>query len=222
MPRQLPIDMLNESSKEIVYIRKNRPLLKKLAKETHFNLKEVEALALIHYKICKEHGSISRTLFRDIFHSGLDYTENIRHLLVDKVFSAMIQQNALHINMEQWVRGFSVILRGTLEERINFAFKVYDLMMTGRIKREQIFNNMRGCFISLGSDENVDETLKDFVDLILKTLDVDRDGSISEGDFKSAVMDKDKLLLECMGPVFPSRDYQYAFSTTFTNNIGDF
>lgn len=34
-------------------------------------------------------GPISRIPFRDILHSGLDYTENLPHLLVDRVFSAI-------------------------------------------------------------------------------------------------------------------------------------
>jgi len=42
MPAELPIDSLNRSLPEIVYRRKNNALFKKLARETHFNFKEVE------------------------------------------------------------------------------------------------------------------------------------------------------------------------------------
>lgn len=93
--------MLNESLKEIVFLRKNQPLVKRLAKSTHFNQREVEALALVHRKIQAQCGPISRLTFRDILHSGLDYTENIRHLLVDRVFSAVDKQNALQVIMEK-------------------------------------------------------------------------------------------------------------------------
>lgn len=64
--------------------------------------------------------------------------------------------------------------------------------------------------------------IQDMIELMFKTLDVDRDGTISKSDFKKAVMKNNLLLLECMGPVFPSRDFRNAFFTTFTNNIGDF
>ncbi|KAK0073286.1 hypothetical protein PV325_009978 [Microctonus aethiopoides] len=168
---------------------------------------------------------MTRIPFRDILHAGFDYTENVRHLLVDRVFSIMDKQNLSQLHVEQWIKGLSTILRGTIDERINFAYNVYDLMMNGKIKKEQVFPSMRGCLINMGNmgpDEDLDETVKDMIELMFKTLDVDRDGTISKSDFKKAVMKNNLLLLECMGPVFPSRDFRNAFFMTFTNNTVDF
>ncbi|XP_057336187.1 calaxin-like [Microplitis mediator] len=214
-------DMLNDPSKEIIYLKKNNRLFKKLVKETHFDFDEIKALALIHYKICKEYGPITRSIFRDILHAGFDFTENVRHLLMDRIFSTMTSQNSLGLNLEQWIKALSISLRGTLDQRIKSAFHVYDSLMTGKIRREQIFSNMRGCLIGLG-DEDHTESLKDFVEMILKNLDIDRDGHISESDFSKSVTDKDLLLLECMGPVFPSREARHAFSVTFTPKTANF
>lgn len=44
MPVQPSKDLLNDSLKETVFIRNNQPLFRQLAKETHFNLNEVEGL----------------------------------------------------------------------------------------------------------------------------------------------------------------------------------
>lgn len=61
------------------------------------------ALALIYQKVIKKMGPISRIAFRDILHSGLDYTENLPHLLVDRVFSTIDKKDlssvmcAIHI-----------------------------------------------------------------------------------------------------------------------------
>lgn len=49
---------------------------------------------------------------------------------------------------------------------------------------------------------------------------MDRDGAVSEEDFKTAVKERNQLLLECMGPVFPSRDACHVFLTTFTDRVG--
>lgn len=62
--------------------------------------------------------------------------------------------------------------------------------------------------------------VQDLIDLLIKKLDVDRDGMISEEDFKTAVKDRNPLLLECMGPVFPSRDARHVFLSTFTDRVG--
>lgn len=42
MPTDLPVDMLSRPLSEIVFRRKNNALFKKLARKTHFNLREVE------------------------------------------------------------------------------------------------------------------------------------------------------------------------------------
>ncbi|XP_063989815.1 calaxin-like isoform X1 [Diachasmimorpha longicaudata] len=221
MPRQLPIDMLNDSAKETVYIRKNQPLFKKLARTTHFNLKEVEGLAVIHKKIRGEMGPVTIKVFRDIMHSGLDYTENIRHLLIDRVFSVIDTRTSLQLPVDQWIEGLSIILRGTLDERIKFAYTVYDQMRTNKIKKEQIFPMMRGCLIKLEGEGDLDEAVRDLIEMMLKTIDVDRDGKVDEDEFR-IVVKRNPLVLECMGPVFPSREAQHTFLTTFTDQLGDF
>ncbi|CAK9812874.1 clxn [Anthophora plagiata] len=183
MPTEQAVDMLNDTLKEIVFRTKNQNKFKRLARTTHFNFREVEALAIIHRKCIEAQGPMSRLTFRDLFHSGFDFTENIRHLLIDRIFSLFDKRNALQIHFDQWIEGLSVIFRGTLDEKINFAYM-------------------------------------DLIDLLMKKLDVDRDGTISEEDFKTAVKERNELLLECMGPVFPSREARHAFLRTFTDQLG--
>ncbi|XP_043463770.1 EF-hand calcium-binding domain-containing protein 1-like [Leptopilina heterotoma] len=216
MPKEPPIDELNNTLKEIVYRRKNAKVLKKLAKSTNFDYQEVEALALIKQKINRKMGPISRIPFRDILHSGLDYTENLPHLLVDRVFSAIDKKDLSSLTVDQWIEGFSIMLKGSLDERIEFAYKVYDLMKTDSLKKEQIFPMMRGCLIMPKPDEDPDEMVKDLLDMMLKKLDVDRNGRVSQMEF-TEIVKKNVLFLECMGPIFPSRQAQHAFLTTFSH-----
>lgn len=117
-------------------------------------------MALIHKKICDERGPLTRFIFHDILHSTFDYTENTRNLLVDRVFSAGAKKNVLQLDMYQWVKELSVLLNGTLDERINCAYNVYDLLTTGKIKKEVIFSTMRGCLINMGPIEDCDEAVK--------------------------------------------------------------
>ncbi|XP_014474366.1 PREDICTED: EF-hand calcium-binding domain-containing protein 1-like [Dinoponera quadriceps] len=222
MPTELPIDTLSRSLPEIVFRRKNHALFKKLVRRTHFNLREVEALAIIHRKITQTLGPITRAVFRDIFHSAFDYTENIRHLFIDRLFSALDKKNVLQINLEQWVEGLSIILRGTLDERIHLTYTVYDFMHAHKLKKEHIFPSMRGCLIKLQTDEDPDEGVKDLIDLMMRKIDVDRDGGITEEEFHTTIKERNPLLLECMGPVFPSREARWAFLNTFTDRLGQF
>ncbi|XP_054009825.1 calaxin-like [Hylaeus anthracinus] len=220
MPPAQPVDMLNNTLQEIVFRTKNAEKFKRLARNTHFNVREVEALAIIHRKCVQTFGPISRSILRDIFQPGLDLTENIRHLLIDRVFTAFDKRHALQVHLDDWIEGLSVLIRGSMDEQIHFAYQVYDNMKTNTLKKEHIFLIMHGCLIKLQNNENPDEAVKDMIDLLIKKLDVDRDGSISEEDFKIAVKDRNSLLLECMGPVFPSREARNVFLTTFTDRLG--
>ncbi|XP_012260376.1 calaxin-like [Athalia rosae] len=219
MPKELPSDMLNDSMKECVFKKKNIDAFKELTKKTHFTAREIEALSLIHWKITKEIGSMHRLGFRDILHAGLDFTENY---LIDRIFSAFDKRNDLAVTMDSWNIGFSEVLRGTLDEKIKFGYRVYDLMRTNKIRRESIFPMMRGCLIKQQPDEDPEEAVKDLIDLLLKKVDTDRDGKVSEEDYSSTVKEKNLLFLQCMGPVFPSRESRYAFLTTFTTETGRF
>ena len=49
MPRELPMDLLNDSTKEVVYRRKNSQLFKKIAEVSHFSEREVKGYNLYYH-----------------------------------------------------------------------------------------------------------------------------------------------------------------------------
>jgi hypothetical protein len=66
-----------------------------------------------------------------------------------------------------------------------------------------MFQLLKNCLVK-GTEED-DDGVKDLVDLIMKKLDEDRDGRVSENDWSLAV-GKDKLLLEAFGQCLPSNE----------------
>ena len=57
---------------------------------------------------------------------------------------------------------------------------------------------------------------------MLKKLDIDRNGKVAQAEFTAIVKTVNELFLESMGPVFPTREAQNAFLTTFTDRTGRF
>lgn len=51
----------------------------------------------MHRKITQTLGPMTRSVFRDILHSGLDFTENIRHLYIDRIFAIFDKKNVLQV-----------------------------------------------------------------------------------------------------------------------------
>ncbi|XP_076284120.1 calaxin-like [Lasioglossum baleicum] len=139
---------------------------------------------------------IDRTVFRDLLHDTFKViTEDA---LVERIFCCWDRENEGIIRLEPWIMDLDLYLRGSLREKIEFCFKVYDLNNDGFITRDEIFQLFKKCLMKQPGEEDPDEAVKDLSELVLKKLDVDRDGKISFQDYKLAVMEE-PLLLEAFG-----------------------
>ncbi len=110
----------------------------------------------------------------------------------------------------EWMTGLSVFLRGTLDEQINFAYFCYDINGDRSLAREELFHCLKSCLIRTSIEEDVEECVKEIVEIALRKLDTDRNGQITFNDFQSAVVG-DPLLLEACGPCLPTQKAVAAF-----------
>ncbi|XP_043789680.1 EF-hand calcium-binding domain-containing protein 1-like isoform X2 [Apis laboriosa] len=139
---------------------------------------------------------IDRTIFRELLHNTFKViTEDT---LVERIFCCWDRENEGIIRLEPWIMGLDLYLRGSLREKIEFCFKVYDLNNDGFITKDEIFQLFKNCLIKQPGEEDPDEAVKDLSELALKKLDVDRDGKISFQDYKLGVTEE-PLLLEAFG-----------------------
>lgn len=181
------------------------------SKKVHFNKTEIDALLTIYKTITKNLDRMDRLKFRDVLHNSFDMTDDI---LMDRVFRAFDRDNDSYIGMNEWVEGLSIFLRGTVEEKIKYAFSVYDLNGDGYISREEMFQMLKTSIIKQPSEEDPDEGIKDLVEIALKKMDKDHDSRLSFLDFHQSVL-TDPLLLECFGQCLPDQKKKDAFELTF-------
>jgi Ca2+-binding EF-hand superfamily protein len=149
---------------------------------------------------------IGRMTFRDFLHKSLELTED---LVMDGIFRVFDRNNNMSIDDREFVEGLAIILRGNLNDKIDFAFKVYDMKHNSYIDRDEIQQFLRHCIVRM-PEEDIEEGVKDIVELIVKKMDVDRDGKINLFDFKTTVT-KEPLLLEAFGPCLPDDQVRAKF-----------
>jgi len=144
---------------------------------------------------------IGRLTFRDFLHKSFNLTED---LVMDGIFRVFDRNANASIDDREFVEGLAIILRGNLNDKIEFAFKVYDMKHNSFIDRDEIQQFLRHCVVQM-PEEDIEEGVKDIVELIVKKMDVDRDGKINLSDYKTTVL-KEPLLLEAFGPCLPDDD----------------
>lgn len=59
------------------------------------------------------------------------------------MFSCWDKDSEGIIRLEPWIIGLDIFLRGTLKEKLEFCFKVYDLNNDGFITKDEIFQLLR-------------------------------------------------------------------------------
>lgn len=186
-----------------------------LYKKTHFTRHEVEALVIMYNKLTNT--KLDRAKFRDLLHNTFNITDD---LLMDRIFRTFDSDNDSLVSLEEWIMNLSIFLRGTMEEKLHYCFKIYDLNSDGFISREEMFSMLKNCMLKQPTEEDPDEGIKDLVEIVLKKMDYDHDGKASLADYKKCV-ETEPLLLEAFGPCLPDSKTRQAFLATFSENASE-
>ncbi|XP_064086257.1 calaxin-like [Macrobrachium nipponense] len=187
----------------------------KIAKNTHFTCEEVDALLALHDSTGNS-PRMDGNRFRDIMHGIFGMTDESLMECMYQVFD-MDQDGA--VGPEEFVVGMSVFLRGTLEEKIDYCFSVYDHNGDGFVSRDEMFHLLKTAVVNLPPGEELDEVVKDMVEMVCRKLDIDHDGRVSFTDYATAAA-AEPLLLEVFGPVLPDNQEREAFLNTFLEKYG--
>ncbi|KAF8564515.1 hypothetical protein P879_09931 [Paragonimus westermani] len=187
-----------------------------LESRTHFTSIEIEALLRIFDKIIDKYKSpMTKIVFKDILFNFFGLTND---LMMEKIFRTMTNGRNL-MTHEDWVTGLDIYLRGTLSERANFAFMVYDHQKRGFLSKEDIQLYLKDITVHRIPDEDAEECQTDMLDMVFILLDQDKDGYISRTDFLKSVY-AEPLLLQLLGDCLPSSNSALALNALIKQSGG--
>lgn len=133
-------------------------------------------------------GKMSPKKFSELYTNH--YSTSDASIFAGHVFRTFDKNRDGTIDFHEFIQGLSIISRGSQEQKLRWAFEMYDSDSSGTVSRAEMLEIVRGIFrlsgdkINLPRDENTPEK---FTNKLMAKLDRDNDGTITQNEFVRGV-----------------------------------
>ncbi|XP_066957671.1 calsenilin-like isoform X2 [Macrobrachium rosenbergii] len=168
---------------ELAPLRYRPEGLEQLSKATRFTKEELQFMYRGFKQECPT-GVISEETFKEIY--GKFFPLGDSAMYAHYVFGTLDQDGSGTITFGDFIMGLSVLLKGTLQERVNWIFNLYDINNDGYITKEELIDIVTSIYDLMGDQANPgidDNTAVHHVDKIFQKLDLNNDGVVTMDEF---------------------------------------
>ncbi|KAL8855620.1 MAG: hypothetical protein Q9178_007769 [Gyalolechia marmorata] len=158
--------------------------LAQLMKSTHFDKKELQQWYKGFLKDCPS-GMLTKQEFQKIYKQFFPFGDPTS--FADYVFNVFDSDKSGSIDFKEFICALSVTSRGKMEDKLDWAFQLYDIDGDGKISYDEMLQiveaiyKMVGSMVKLPADEDTPEKR---VKKIFKMMDKDENGSLDMAEFK--------------------------------------
>jgi len=158
--------------------------LAELIKHTRFEKKELQQWYKGFLKDCPS-GSLTKEEFQKIYKQFFPFGDP--SAFANYVFNVFDKDKSGAIDFKEFIMALSVTSRGQMEEKLDWAFQLYDIDGDGKITYDEMLQiveaiyKMVGSMVKLPVDEDTPEKR---VKKIFRMMDKDENGSLDMAEFK--------------------------------------
>uniref|UniRef100_A0A667Z312 Guanylate cyclase activator 1g n=1 Tax=Myripristis murdjan TaxID=586833 RepID=A0A667Z312_9TELE len=155
---------------------------------------QIQELCIIFMKECPS-GALHLHELKRIF--GVASSSEEESLYIETIFRSFDTNRDNRLDFLEYVAALNLVLRGNLEDRLKWSFKVYDRDGNGRLDKQEVKHIIRIlCKIKV-QRSNMDMTPNEVCDRIFELVDQNKDGQISLTEFMEGAQ-KDEWLMDLL------------------------
>ncbi|XP_051979065.1 guanylyl cyclase-activating protein 2-like [Xyrauchen texanus] len=160
--------------------------------EEEVALADIQPLYTVFMNVCPS-GALHLHEFRKIF--GVQSTSEDEALYMETIFKSFDTNRDNVIDFMEFVAAVHLVLRGKLEDRLKWSFKVYDRDENGKLDRQEVKHIIR--VICKLKKKDIGMAPSEICDRIFELVDENKDGQISLSEFMEGAQ-KDAWIMDLL------------------------
>ncbi|XP_073700128.1 A-type potassium channel modulatory protein KCNIP2-like isoform X4 [Garra rufa] len=171
--------------------------LEKIMERTKFTKAELQVLYRSFKNECPT-GLVNEDTFKLIYSHFFPHGDSSTY--AHFLFEAFDRRKNGAVSFEDFVVGLSIILRGTVTDRLCWAFSLYDLNKDGCITKEEMNDIMKSIYDMMGNytyPSMKDSAPREHVETFFQKMDRNNDGVVTMEEFLESCQ-KDEAIMESM------------------------
>lgn len=163
----------------------NKDEIRELEESTYFDAKQLRKWHQEFLRDCPS-GFMTKSEFRKIYGQFFPCGDPTK--FVDYIFNVFDEDKNGVITFKEFIRAISITTKGNIDEKLNWAFGLYDLDNDGFVTRSEMLDIVTAIYVLHGkagpseADASTDNPRKR-VDQLFARLDTDSDARISREEF---------------------------------------
>ncbi|KAM4636024.1 A-type potassium channel modulatory protein KCNIP2 isoform 2-T2 [Discoglossus pictus] len=171
--------------------------LEQLQEQTKFTKRELQVLYRGFKNECPS-GIVNEDNFKQIYSQF--FPQGDSSMYAHFLFNAFDTDHNGSVSFEDFVAGLSVILRGSIDDKLNWAFNLYDLNKDGCITKEEMMDIMKSIYDMMGKctyPNMREDAPMEHVENFFQKMDKNNDGVVTIEEFIESCQ-KDENIMRSM------------------------